>query len=76
MTEQHKNPIQRSDRIPTYHSFGDPDEASLWVLQRIVKKLQEKNVSRWWNNPHESLQGLSPSQVWEIDPDQIIKLVA
>jgi hypothetical protein len=61
------------DRIPTYDSFNDPDEALAWVLERVHAGRTDDEVRAWWTEPH--LGGESPEIVWYSDPNLIIRMV-
>jgi hypothetical protein len=64
------------ERIPTYDSFGNTNEALSWVLERLSITYKPSGVKIWWTNPHTGLEGISPSETWEIDPDKVIRLAA
>lgn len=76
MTEQGEYNSQPTtpEQHPTYDSFGDPDEALAWVLERLNITYKPDGVRQWWTHEHARLGGKSPEQVWNEDPDSIIRL--
>ncbi|MDB5160019.1 MAG: hypothetical protein JWO99_282 [Candidatus Saccharibacteria bacterium] len=62
------------ERIPTFDSFSDVDEALAWVLGRLKMTYTSEGVNIWWNNAN--LDGVTPEVMWDIDPDKVIQSVA
>ena len=64
------------ERIPTYDSFGDHDEALVWVVDKMRTTLSQDELTLWWTSAHEALNDMSPEQVWSHSPDALIGFVA
>jgi hypothetical protein len=76
MTEPFPASETVKERIPTVDSFGDIDEALAWVADRLNSTIiDDKDMSTWWNSPHEALGKRSPGAVWSEDPDFILRWV-
>lgn len=67
--------IEAIERIPTYDSFGDTDEALTWVLERL-SHYDPNGIRAWWTNPHEALGSATPETAWDVDPNAVIQLIA
>ena len=65
---------KETERAPTYDSFGDPDEALAWVLNRLSWTYTTDGVRAWWTSTHGLLDGLSPESLWDTDPNRVIRL--
>jgi len=76
MTEKFEHSTPTVERVPTYDSFGDPDEALQWIVDRIILRTNPHGLEVWWTSPDRLLDGLSPEAAWHQDPNRLIKLVA
>jgi len=76
MTEKYEQFTPVIERIPTYDSFGDPDEALAWVVDRMISKYQPDGLRVWWSSPDDDLGGMTPEQVWFDNPDTLIASIA
>ena len=77
MTEGLTNYAEKQvERIPTYDSFGDGDEALAWILGRLSDRMSQDDVRKWWTSYSDSLDGFRPEDMWYSDPNRVIKLAA
>lgn len=60
-------------RIPTVDMFDGIDGAKTYINESLLRYFEPDEAADWWYSVRSDLKGLTPWELWNTDPNAVIR---